>query len=221
MTHVTKQVEHNGGLSRNQIVWLAFAASMTMFGSIFVLTGSPAGLTPAMVVGPASPDRLAGDLIIEGERGNWINIVIHDSGLHFDDHVDIDHRHRAEGLRGSGYHFVIGNGSGQLADGSRVATLRWRDQRPGAHIAIGPGQVPAEIDALNRESIGIVLVGDGDHRAPTRLQMQSLRRLIVELQQDFKIDDAGVLLHSDVSEVSSPGRFFPSHELEKYLVREG
>ena len=220
---VEQQVEQQGGLSRTQIVWLAFTVSMSAFGGIFVLTGPPSSLEAAMMVTleEAEPGDLGEEVQVDTERRAWRRIVIHDSGFHFDDHIDIDHRHRDSGLRGSGYHFVIGNGGGQLADGRVVTTPRWTEQRAGAHIAISPGTDPRTIDALNRESIGIVLVGDGDTRRPTPAQMQALRQLIVELQEEFGIVDGAVLLHSDVSDVSSPGRYFPAHELEKYLARQG
>lgn len=222
-SNVTKQAEQQGGLSRTQIVWLAFAVSMSAFGGIFVLTGPSTGLEPAMIVDAevGRSSDIVDDLRIDTERRAWRKIVIHDSGFHRDDHLDIDRRHRDSGLRGSGYHFVIGNGGGQLADGRVVTTPRWTEQRAGAHVAISPGADPTAIDAINRESIGIVLVGDGDSRRPTPAQMQALRQLVVELQEQFDIADGAVLLHSDVSEVSSPGRYFPARELEKYLARQG
>ena len=204
-----KKTGHQNGLSRTQTVWLAFACSMTLFGGLFVLTGPSSNFNPNPLIAPApmvTPDL--GDA--EVRQRDWKNIVIHHSGLHFDDHVLIDRRHRDSGLNGSGFHFVIGNDSGRLGDGRIVATNRWSLQSPGAHVAITDDADAERVDRLNLESIGIVLIGDGNDRAPTAAQMRALKNLVLKLQRECSIEDARVMLHSELSDVSSPGRFFPS-----------
>ena len=211
-----KKTGQQNGLSRTQTVWLAFACSMTLFGGLFVLTGPRSNIAPLIAAAPQVTPNVAGD----GEKRDWANIVIHHSGLHFDDHVLIDRRHRDSGLNGSGFHFVIGNDSGRLGDGKIVATTRWSLQSPGAHIAITDDADADRVDRLNLESIGISLVGDGNDRAPTAAQMRALKNLVLKLQREFDIDDSRVMLHSDLSDVSSPGVFFPSAEFSQFLATQ-
>jgi hypothetical protein len=216
-----KNVTHrSGSLTRTQIVWLAFLGSMTSFGAFFAFTSpTPAIVPAAAIIDESIPFDDAG--IRQGiEAADWVNIVVHDSGLHFEDHEDIDRRHRAEGLSGNGYHYVIGNGTGRLGDGAIVATSRWAGQRPGAHVAAdvrGGAEALAKADDLNRVSIGICLIGDGDERTFTPAQIKALQSLVLQLQTKFGIDDDRVLLHRDVSDVDAPGRYFPSGEFDRFL----
>ncbi len=218
----TKNATHrSGSLTRTQIVWLAFLGSMTSFGAFFAFTSPTPMVAPsaAIIEDSASFDDTG---IRQGvEPAGWLNIVVHESGLHFEDHEDIDRRHRAEGLNGNGYHYVIGNGTGRLADGAIVATSRWAEQRSGAHVAAnlrGGSEALAKADELNRTSIGVCLIGDGDERAFTHAQIKSLRSLVVQLQSQFGIDDDHVVLHRDVSDVDAPGRYFPSAEFDRFLT---
>ena len=213
-----QQHEHQGGLSRTQTVWLAFAASMAVFGGLFVLTGpSPTVIGPLAV--PQSSIELRESAPNDDiARRDWNRIIVHHSGLHFDDHFAIDRRHRDSGLKGSGFHFVIGNGSGRLADGAIVATDRWSRQEAGAHVAITDEADAARVDRLNLESIGIAIIGDGNDRAPSMDQMEALARLVAQLQLEFGVGDAEVMLHSDVAEVDSPGRYFPRSEFARKLA---
>lgn len=193
--------------------------SMTTFGAFFAFTSPESIKAPPAVITDAVRADDAG--IRQGVTpGSWLQVVVHDSGLHFEDHEHIDRRHRNEGLSGNGYHFVIGNGTGRLGDGAIIATSRWADQRPGAHVAadLDGGQAAlAAADEHNRISIGICLVGDGDERAFTPAQIRALQSLVVQLQSRFDITDDHVLLHGDLSDVSSPGRFFPSVEFDRFL----
>lgn len=213
-----QQHEHQGGLSRTQTVWLAFAASMAVFGGLFVLTGPSPTVIGPLVVPQQSMDRsMPNDGIA---RRDWNRIIVHHSGLHFDDHFAIDRRHRDSGLKGSGFHFVIGNGSGRLADGAIVATDRWTRQEAGAHVAITDEADAARVDRLNLESIGIAIIGDGNDRAPSSRQMTALLDLVAQLQREFGVGDDDVMLHSDVAEVDSPGRYFPRSEFARKLAAD-
>ncbi len=217
----TRNATHrSGSLSRTQIVWLAFMGSMTSFGAFFAFTSPAPMVAPtAAIIDDSTPFDDAG--VRQGvDPAAWLNVVIHDSGLHFEDHEDIDRRHRAEGLAGSGYHYVIGNGTGRLGDGAIVATSRWADQRPGAHVAAnlrGGDAAMSKADELNRTSIGICLIGDGDERAFTPAQIRALQSLVPRLQRQFGIDDEHVLLHRELSDVDAPGRYFPSAEFDRFL----
>ena len=201
----TKNANHrSGSLSRTQIVWLAFLGSMTSFGAFFAFTSPNPMVAPtAAIIDESVSFDYTG--IRQGvQPASWVNVVVHDSGLHFEDHEDIDRRHRNQGLSGNGYHYVIGNGTGRLGDGAIVATSRWAEQRPGAHVAAnlrGGTEALAKADDLNRTSIGICLIGDGDERAFTPAQITALESLVRQLQTQFWIDDAHVLLHRDVSDV--------------------
>ena len=194
--------------------------AMTAFGAFFVFT-SPTSLTaPKAAIAAPLTDGDTG--IHQGvEPSDWLQIVIHDSGLHFEDTESIDRRHRADGLSGIGYHFVIGNGTGHDADGAIIATRRWANQRAGAHVAatLDGGEAALDAaDAHNRVSIGICLVGAGDGRAFTAGQLRALQSLVGRLQSQFDIADDQVMLHREISDVASPGRFFPAAEFEQFLA---
>ena len=207
-----------GVFSRTQIVWIAFVASMTMFGGFFVFTG-PVDLTTPPAARVSSPvSTVEGtSALASGEVRNWTHIVIHHSGLQLDDHESIDRRHRQNGLLGNGYHFVIGNGFGRTADGAILATRRWTEQRPGAHVAPTRRGGAVGADRLNMNSIGICLVGDGDQSSFSPSQIRKIGAFVVQLCREHDIAPSNVLLHRDVSDVTSPGRLFPVADFERYL----
>jgi hypothetical protein len=230
---VTKQdqlAEPNGFNYRTQIVWIAFMACMTVFGLFFILTkphpSSVLGELPlASSSALLSPDHAgvrdgfgpqSADL-----KNIWSKIVIHDSGFYFDDAEDIARRHMAGGLQDIGYHFVIGNGNGSLADGQIFVSNRWDLQLAGAHIASRTGADPFEADEINRVAVGICLVGNGEQSTFTPSQTQALANLVTNLQSRLNIADGAVLLHSDLSDVRSPGRFFPAAKFEAHLAGTG
>jgi N-acetyl-anhydromuramyl-L-alanine amidase AmpD len=72
-------------------------------------------------------------------------------------------------------------------------------------------------DWFNENAIGICLVGNGEKRGFTEAQIRELKALIVELQRTCGIPDSAVLLHSDLAEIASPGRFFPVASVESWL----
>jgi len=219
-TRVPKKIDNHasGVLSRTQIVWIAFVASMTVFGGFFVFTGPVDVTAPpvARVAGPTDSSEGTTSLVSEEVRG-WTHIVIHHSGLQLDDHESIDRRHRQNGLLGNGYHFVIGNGFGRTADGAIVATRRWAEQRPGAHVAPTRTGGVVGADHLNLNSIGICLVGDGDQSSFSSSQIRKVMAFVVQLCREHDIPPSNVLLHRDVSDVASPGRLFPVADFEQYL----
>ena len=213
---------------RTRVVWLVFAVSMTVFGMIF-LSGEWAG-TPQMVrVAPYSDvEANTAASSISGiaprsarmESKRWDSIVVHHSGHPLDDHESIARRHRQSfGFSELGYHFVIGNGSKGLGDGEAFVSVRWDQQLDGAHVP-GANDPVHRILATNQHSIGICLVGNGNVRRFTPAQIERLLAVIVRLQRDFDISDDRVLLASDVSQVTSPGRVFPTMEFEQRLALE-
>ncbi|MAD18694.1 MAG: hypothetical protein CMJ52_00500 [Planctomycetaceae bacterium] len=230
MVPVTQHQEQvaPGGFSRPQIVWMSFLASMTVFFAFFMLTTTApregmGDLPSASVLAPSDTDRGRSRTGLDPARTAmstaWTRIVVHDSGFYFDDADDIARRHVNQGnLREIGYHFVIGNGNGSLADGQIHVTTRWDAQRPGAHVASRLGADPAVADGLNRVAIGICLVGNGDQKRFTQAQTKSLAQLVTTLQSRLSISDEAVHLHSDLSDVNSPGRYFPVAEFESLLA---
>lgn len=199
---------------RATLVWASFVAAMTVVGGGLWLAdggrtaaspqGSTATITPLMATSGASSSEL--DVIYRTvtpvDAGRWQAIVIHDSGDSVGTFDSLDKQARASGLRGVGYHFVIGNGNG-MVDGELAICPRWSNQTPGAHTA-GP-----DADWYNRQAIGICLVGDGDRQRFTPAQVRRLAQLVRSLAQRLGIPQDRVYLHSQLAQTNSPGKFFP------------
>ncbi len=194
---------------RTRCVWGSLVASMTMVGG---LLWAMDGAKSPRVDGWSMP-ALASATVpysIESvfqtrtpiEKGRWTSIVIHHSGSPVGSAQSIEAQHLSMNLKGLGHHFVIGNGRG-APDGQIHVGFRWLDQLPGAHVG-GPS---AEL--LNRESIGICLVGNGDRSPFSDAQIQRLLELVNALATELGIPANRIYLHSDVARTSDPGRLFP------------
>ncbi len=146
------------------------------------------------------------------DRSRWQSIVIHHSGSPAGDPQALHKRHVADGLDGLGYHFVLGNGNG-MADGVINVSHRWNEQIPGQH-AIGENAA-----WLNDRAIAICLIGNGDARPFTDVQVSRLVQLVQALQREFGISANRVYLHRDVADVRSPGQYFPAASFREQLVR--
>lgn len=94
-----------------------------------------------------------------------------------------------------GYHFVIGNGTdsgdGEIEKGRE---LPYR----GAHAK-----------GANEDSIGICLVGNFNRGKPSAAQMNSLRKLLLRLLSEYRVELEGITLHRLVkgSLTECPGAF--------------
>lgn len=194
---------------RTRTVWAALLAAMTMTGGgMWALQGGPLprmdGLALPALVSAAAPATVEGVYRTRAQLDDrrWNSIVIHHSGAQYGTPASLEAEHRAMDLAGLGFHFVIGNGSG-IRDGEVYAGYRWLDQLPGAHVAGTNG------DRLNRTSIGICLVGDGQRHQFTDQQLARLVQLVTSLQDRFGVPAAEVYLHSDVAGVNDPGVMFP------------
>ncbi len=88
-----------------------------------------------------------------------------------------------------GYHFVI-DGQGQIWEGR---SLRYQ----GAHAG----------GANNRGNIGIVLLGDFNHRAPAAQQLQGLKTLLNYLRMKYRIRRDQLFGHSHFKATDCPGRY--------------
>jgi N-acetyl-anhydromuramyl-L-alanine amidase AmpD len=146
------------------------------------------------------------------DHARWQAIVIHDSGSPLGTYASLDAQARANGLKGVGNHFVIGNGKG-IDDGQVIIGRRWSEQAPGAHAAGSKG------DWFNSHSIGICLIGDGNRSRPTPAQMRSLVKLADALAREFKIPADRVYLHSQIAPTDDPGRLFPEATLRAQLPK--
>lgn len=209
-----------GGLSvRARVVWASLAVSCTAVTGLLTLVSGPGAagapgrsLTTMPLMRPSAPLGVASVFRTRTaiDQGRWTSIVVHHSGTMSESASSLDETHRRMGLASLGYHFVIGNGR-RMGDGEIHVGARWLDQQPGAHVA-GPAGV-----TLNRESIGICLVGDGDGRAFTELQMRRLVELVASLTRELGIDPDSVVLHRDVASTTSPGRFFPAEAFDRLI----
>lgn len=202
---------------RTRIVWAAFAAAMTVVtGSLFVLGGRAAGpltgRTMTALAGVSTPGGLEAifDTRAPIEKGRWDAIVIHHTGQPSGSAPSIDAAHRASGLSGLGYHFVIGNGV-QMGDGEIHMGFRWVDQLPGAHVS-GPAG-----SRWNENALGVALVGNGDRRPFTEAQISRTVALVSALARRLDIPPDRIYLHSDLAAVTSPGRYFPASVLDEVV----
>jgi hypothetical protein len=110
-----------------------------------------------------------------------------------------------------GSHFIVDPRS--AGDSLNVrATDCWQDQSESGHVA-GSGH------DWNKACIGICLSGDFSRTPPTPEQMQSLKKLVTDLQRRFGIPASRVYSYRDISSKSnSPGAAFPEKELAAALL---
>lgn len=198
-----------GRLSRSQAVWLCLVGAMTSVGGLLLALQDNPGTPPGAFAAAETADSRTEaklDAIFRTtesiQRGRWAGIVIHHSGAAAGSAETLERQHTDRGLRGLGYHFVVTNGQG-APDGQIHVGYRWDFQLPGAHTT---GQ---RADQLNRSTVGICLIGDGERRSFTEAQLSRLVDLVTALQRDLGIPDDAVVLHRDVAPTTSPGRQFP------------
>lgn len=205
-------------LSRRHVVWASLVLSLSLVGGFLMLIEDQSfptsGAVPLLDLSPQGGLQSLDAIFqggIETDAAPWRGIVIHHSGSPVGSPDSITRDHQERGFAGLGYHFVIGNGQG-MGNGELHVGYRWIDQLPGVHVA-GP-----QADALNRQTIGICLIGDGDRRSFSRQQLASLAQLTGLLCQKFHIDRSQVVLGRDVSPTSGPGRLFPEAAFREQLA---
>jgi hypothetical protein len=143
-------------------------------------------------------------------RGQWQAIVIHDSGSPAGDVAALERRHLDAGLAGLGYHFVIGNGQG-MEDGQVAVGFRWERQLSGAHATqtmcapwpLRAHEAPLSANDLNRKSVAICLVGNGERRAFTDQQTRQLLNLVRALQAELGIGAQAVFFRQELTPSAS------------------
>lgn len=206
-----------GVSTRTKAVWGTLVAAMTVVGGgLLALDRGPHVSAEGFSLPPMA--AFAGGGGVEAlfdtpepiAAGRWQAIVIHDTGTSSASPETLDAHARSQGLRGLGYHFVIGNGHG-LRDGQIHAGPRWLSQTNGAHAA-GPNA-----DWFNRHAIGICLVGNGDRRTFSEAQIERVTHLVDAIMRECKIPADRVYLHSEIADTPSPGRFFPQAAMRAAL----
>ena len=224
---------------RRMTVWASFVTAMTTVAGVLLIgdRGAPV-VDPVVSPKVVGAEQNNGSFVLPRESaihaGQWQAIVIHHSATPAGDAITLNRQHVAAGLSGLGYHFVIGNGQG-LGDGVVEVGYRWNQQLSGAHVATG-GQGGSSVqsrgsinkvslsaqdaDQYNRHSIGICLIGNGNRREFTDRQLRELVTLVRTLQVELGISASAVRLHSDLSELESPGKFFPTAEFEAQIRRD-
>jgi len=140
----------------------------------------------------------------------WRYIVVHHSATAGGSAALFEkyHRENRHWENGMGYHFVIGNGV-DVADGLVEVGSRWKLQQAGAHVG----------GDLNKECIGICLVGDFSTGHASAKQMASLDRLIRFLQARCRVPTSRVLGHAEVrpGHTVCPGQNFSMPRLRASL----
>jgi hypothetical protein len=203
---------------RTQIVWGSLVTSMTLVGGmLWLMDGAKSprvdGWSMPALAAASAPSSIESVFQTRDQiqPNRWTSIVIHHSGSTVGSPATIEAQHLAMNLKGLGYHFVIGNGRG-TPDGQIHVGYRWLDQLPGAHVG-GPS---AEV--LNREAIGICLVGNGDRAEFTDAQITRLLDLTTALASELNIPADRIYLHSDVARTSNPGRLFPGAAFREQIA---
>lgn len=129
-------------------------------------------------------------------------IVIHHTKIPGMTVASIHDLHLKNGWAGIGYHKVI-LPDGSLAEGRTEPMI-------GAH-ALG----------ANRESLGIVLVGDFDNDQPSPAQMATLVSLTASLMKKYGLAAAAVVPHRAVTDgTTCPGLKFPWANFKETLAAE-
>lgn len=203
--------------ARTQVVWAVFLFATAAVSGLLALgdRSRPGPMLASVAEGEAPADLQPESAAIE--RGRWRSIVIHHSGQPGGTPESIDREHRSYGYASLGYHFLIGNGAG-LGDGVVFAGPRWHRQQAGAHVAPRAAGMLPTAEELNRTGIGICVIGDGNRRDFSPRQVRETIALVRRLQWELGIPASSVHLHSSLTEVRSPGKFFPAAAFSAALL---
>jgi hypothetical protein len=190
----------------------AAALSDSVTGSFIYRVAAPALATATPFLHHSTAPRDF-SLPANVEPRGWKFIVIHHSATPSGSAQAFEAYHRSRGMsNGLAYHFVVCNGTNDTEDGEVEIGSRWIKQLAGGHC---------KQESVNGESIGICLVGDFTHRLPSDKQMETLARLVFDLQKQFAIPAANVLGHGHVvGEFSEcPGKSFPWEAFRAALAK--
>jgi len=153
---------------------------------------------------PRAPagDRDEGLWTPPGPERAWRYIVLHHSATDRGSASIFDRLHRAHGWDELGYHFVIGNGT-DSGNGVVEAGSRWPKQKHGAHCKV------VGHPEYNDVGVGVCLVGNFDHYAPTDAQVDSCVRVVQFLKDRYGISESRMYGHGQLKPTHCPGALFP------------
>lgn len=158
---------------------------------------------------PVDEDRIA--RLLRGtrvDRERWNYIVAHHSATKYGNAEIYDNYHRRRGMQnGLAYHFVIGNGV-DSGDGEIEIGPRWRKQLHGGHVRKWE---------VNREGIGICLVGNFEKTRPTPRQLEAFTALTQYLGSTVLENRYKFMVHKEVDpgHTICPGRHFPVRAMHR------
>jgi len=137
-----------------------------------------------------------------GPERRWEYIVLHHSATDEGSAPIFDRMHRANGWDELGYHFVIGNGTNS-SDGQIEVGTRWPKQKHGAHCKV------VGHPEYNDVGVGICLVGNFDHYAPSQAQVASCIRVTQFVKDRYGIPESHIYGHGQLKPTHCPGALFP------------
>jgi len=149
------------------------------------------------------PEAAPRQHVITLYRGRkWKHIIIHHSATDRGNSLEFNKAHIRRGWKGIGYHFTIDNGTCGKDDGQIEVSPRWIKQLDGAHCKAG---------GMNRNAIGVCLVGNFTKDSVSSKQMASLIYLTNKLRGYYKIPLANIKGHGQVpgAQTECPGARFP------------
>jgi N-acetyl-anhydromuramyl-L-alanine amidase AmpD len=135
------------------------------------------------------------------ERG-WQYVILHHSATDHGSASTFDRMHRAHGWDELGYHFVIGNGT-ESSDGRIEVGSRWPKQKHGAHCKV------VGHPEYNDVGVGVCLVGNFDHYAPSDAQVASCVRVVQFVKDRYGIPESRIYGHGQLKPTRCPGALFP------------
>jgi N-acetyl-anhydromuramyl-L-alanine amidase AmpD len=151
---------------------------------------------------PAPSTRGGGLWTPPGPERRWQYVILHHSATDDGSASVFDRMHRAHGWDELGYHFVIGNGT-ESADGQIEVGSRWPKQKHGAHCKV------VGHPEYNDVGVGVCLVGNFDHYAPSDSQVASCVRVVQFVKERYGIPESRIYGHGQVKPTRCPGALFP------------
>ena len=137
-----------------------------------------------------------------GAERAWRYLILHHSATDRGSAPNFDRMHRAHGWDELGYHFVIGNGT-DSGNGLVEIGSRWPRQKHGAHCKV------VGHPEYNDVGVGVCLVGNFDHYAPTDAQVQSCIRVVQFVKDRYRIPESRMYGHGQLKPTRCPGTLFP------------
>ncbi|MCC7145212.1 MAG: hypothetical protein IT443_02065 [Phycisphaeraceae bacterium] len=163
---------------RTLIVLGSLLAAMTIASALLLIL-QPAPAVPFSHIRLLSTDRATSPVeqlfqtINPVQSGRWKSVTVRLSGNTYGSAQTVTSQHELLGLRGLGYHFVMGNGSAS-PDGQIEVGFRWQHQMESA--------MPLGTPADSPDHIQICLIGSARDGGSTPRQVQELVWLLRNLQ---------------------------------------